>query len=144
MNKTTFYDYMKQHKKVDTGHYIFEYNESDEHVTLTSKENNEIICFLEDDDVIFDLYELGCIPNDHIRICELTGKPMEQGYCQGNGDIVFCEEKFEEYMSETYGVGNYRPMTEKEETKYDDVCIMVRDDAESPWYLSHIFFTEWY
>ena len=90
-----------------------------------------------------DEMEYYCDPETEMRYCTHCGKPIVCGMTTDDGDIYVHEECFEDYMNHTYGKGNWKE-TENDEDDGAGGYYLVRDDENSEWYGSGIYYTEWY
>lgn len=87
--------------------------------------------------------EYFCDPETEMRYCAHCGKPIECGMTTDDGDFYVHQDCFEEYMNKTYGKGNWKETEDNEEDGAGGYYL-VRDDENSEWYGSGIYYTEWY
>ena len=83
------------------------------------------------------------LKEDEIKYCAHCGKPISCGMTDDFCDIWVHEGCFEDYMNKTYGKGNWKP-TENHEEDGNGGYYLVRDDENSEWYGSGIYYTEWW
>lgn len=87
--------------------------------------------------------EYFCDPETEMRYCTHCGKPIDCGMTTDDGDCYVHEDCFEEYMDKTYGKGNWKS-TDGDKEDGAGGYYLVRDDENSEWYGSGIYYTEWY
>ena len=87
--------------------------------------------------------EYFCDPETEMRYCTHCGKPIDCGMTDDFGEVWVHEDCFEDYMNKTYGKGNWKSTGGDKEDGAGGYYL-VRDDENSEWYGSGIYYTEWY
>lgn len=71
--------------------------------------------------------------------CDVCGRKIEDGFCDGRYRI--CEEDFESFMDETYGILEWRPNGHEDEPSWDGGYYDFYQDGK--WYDTEFYWTEW-
>lgn len=151
----TFMEFMAENKVFDLGDNRFS-SEDGVYIKLECPDGCTITS--NNDDEIYDFY---CAHNvGEFRVCEVCGKPYDQGYMHDGGGHWCSDECVAVDANERYSQWKWIGDASKEELEQaygyevDDVeeflyadavgCLIYKFEGDEEWQLDETFYTEWF